>query len=156
MPFKINISEKSEKTYKIEAEAPALQGKSLGDKIGGKDVSPDLEGYELEITGTSDFAGFTGIKGVSGIGLKGKLLTLGKAMHKPPKGDKKKTKKAPQGLRLRKTVRGETISDAIVQINTKVVKEGNKKLSEVFPEVWTPIGQGCCLAEPVWLGNRSS
>ena len=49
MAFKINISEKNGKTYKIESEAPNLIGKSLHDKIDGKDISSDLEGYELEI-----------------------------------------------------------------------------------------------------------
>jgi len=37
-------------------------------------------------------------------------------------------------LRLRKTVRGKIISNAISQINLKVVKQGSKKLSEIFPE----------------------
>ena len=33
---------------------------------------------------------------------------------------------------MRKTVRGKVISPEIIQINTKVVKEGAKKLEEVF------------------------
>ena len=123
---------KAGKSYQKAVPLDALKGKKIGEKVDGKFLG--LDGYELEITGTSDFAGFTGMKGVSGIGLKGELLSLGKAMHKPPKGDKKKPKKPPQGLRIRKTVRGEIISDAVVQINTKVVKEGAKKLSEVFPD----------------------
>jgi len=47
MAFKINLSEKSGKTYKLEVEAPLLEGKLLHDKINGKDISDDLEGYEL-------------------------------------------------------------------------------------------------------------
>ena len=35
---------------------------------------------------------------------------------------------------MRKTVRGKVISPAVVQINLKILKEGNKKLSEMFPE----------------------
>ena len=70
MPFKINISEKSGKTYKLELESEELLGKELNDKIHGKELSPDLEGYELEITGTSDKAGFTSMKDVPGVGLK--------------------------------------------------------------------------------------
>ncbi|MFH1608173.1 MAG: S6e family ribosomal protein [archaeon] len=136
MAFKINISNKQGKTYKIEAEAPALDGKSLGEKINGKDISPDLEGYELEITGASDKAGFTSVTDVEGVGLKKALLTYGKAMKKRPRkeGKKKRSKNRPKGLRLRKTVRGKVISDAISQINLKLIKEGTKKLSEVFPD----------------------
>jgi small subunit ribosomal protein S6e len=134
MPFKINISTKDGKTFKLEAEAPALKQHKLGDTIKGEEISPDLAGYELEITGTSDFAGFTSIKSAEGIGLQKKLLTYGKAMHKRSKGDKKKPRSLPGGLKLRKTVRGAIISDAIIQVNTKVVKQGSKKLSEVFPD----------------------
>ena len=41
MPFKINISEKTGKTYKIEVESEELLGKELNDKIHGKELSPD-------------------------------------------------------------------------------------------------------------------
>ena len=134
MAFKINLSTKDGKTYKLEAEAPGLMNKALGDKIKGEDVSADLAGYELEITGTSDKSGITSLKEVEGIGLKKVLLDYGKGMHRRPKGDKKKINKTPGGLRLRKTARGKVISEAISQINIKVIKEGGKKLSEVFPD----------------------
>ena len=136
MVFKINISEKSGKTYKLETEAESLIGKSLKDKIQGKDVSPDLEGYELEIAGTSDKAGFTSMENVEGEGLKKVLLTYGKGLHKRPKkeGKKEPSNPKPKGLRMRKTVRGKVISQDIVQINLKTIKEGAKKLSEIFPE----------------------
>jgi len=57
-------------------------------------------------------------------------------MKKRPRkeGKKKLSNKNPKGLRLRKTVRGKVLSDAISQINLKVLKEGSKKLSEIFPE----------------------
>ena len=134
MPFKINISEKSGKTYKVELESESITGKALHDKISGNEILPDLEGYEFEITGASDKSGFTAMKDVEGIGLKKVLLTYGKAMKKRPRkeGKKKLSNKTPGGLRLRKTVRGRLISPAISQINLKVLKEGSKKLSEVF------------------------
>jgi len=134
--FKINIAEKSGKTYKLEVEAEGLLEKALHDKISGKEILPDLEGYEFEITGASDKAGFTAMKGVEGIGLKKVLLTYGKGMHTRPRreGKKKVSNPKPKGLRMRKTVRGEVISPEIVQINLKILKEGAKKLSEVFPE----------------------
>ena len=83
--FKINIAEKTGKTYKLEVEAPAIMEKVLHDKIQGNDVSPDLEGYEFEITGASDKSGFTAMKDVEGIGLKKVLLTYGKAMKRKPR-----------------------------------------------------------------------
>jgi len=136
MPFKINISEKSGKTFHLEVEGEELIGKELHDKINGKDISPNLVGYEFEITGASDSAGFTAMKNVEGIGLKKVLLTYGKGMKKRPRkeGKKKLSKNKPKGLRLRKSVRGKIISPAIVQINLKVLKEGGKKLEEIFPE----------------------
>ena len=135
MTFKINISTKDGKTYKLETEAPGLINKrNLGDTIKGEEISPDLAGYELEITGLTDKSGFTSLKQVQGFGLKKELLGYGKGMHKRPKGDKKKPPTSAGGLRLRKTVRGATIAEATVQINTKVLKQGAKKLSEIFPE----------------------
>jgi len=133
MVFKINISEKSGKTYKLETESEAFLDKSLNDKIEGKEILGELSGYEFEITGTSDKAGFPSFKEVEGIGLSKLLLGYGRGMHKKPRGVKKVNRK-PEGLRLRKTVRGKIISLDIVQINLKVLKEGAKKLSEIFPE----------------------
>jgi small subunit ribosomal protein S6e len=134
MAFKINIGTKEGKTYKLEVESEELMEKSLGDTISGKDIYPELEGYELEITGTSDSSGFTSRKDVEGIGLKKVLLTYGKGMHKRSKkeGKKKRSNSTPGGLKLRKTIRGKVISPAIVQVNLKVIKEGSKKLKDIF------------------------
>ncbi|HTZ41825.1 MAG TPA: S6e family ribosomal protein [Candidatus Omnitrophota bacterium] len=134
--FKINISEKSGKTFKIESEAEELVGKSIHDKVEGKEISPELAGYEFEITGASDMAGFPSLDNVEGIGLKKVLLGYGKGMKKRPKreGKRKRTDYKPEGLRLRKTVRGKVISPSIIQINLKILKEGHKKLHELFPE----------------------
>jgi len=136
MPFKINIAEKSGKTYKLELETEELLGKELHSSIQGKELLPNLGGYEFEITGASDKSGFTAHEDVQGIGMKRILLTYGKAMKKRPRreGKKKVSNPKPKGLRLRKTVRGKVISPEIVQINLKVLKEGPKKLSEIFPD----------------------
>lgn len=136
MTFKINISTKEGKTYKLEVGGDSLVDKELHDKIDGKLVSPDLEGYEFEITGASDKAGFTALKNVEGVGLRKVFLKYGKGFKKRPKleGKKKRSNISPKGLKLRKTVRGKVISQDIVQINLKVLKEGSKKLSEVFPD----------------------
>ena len=122
MAFKLNISDKG-KAWRLEIEGEALVGKSVGEKIEGKELRKDLEGYEFEITGGSDIAGFPLSKDVEGLGLKRLLLKKGWGMR-----DNRK------GVRIRKTVRGKTISEKIVQINMKVVKEGSKKLGEIFSE----------------------
>jgi ribosomal protein S6E (S10) len=136
MVFKLNIAEKNGKTYHLETESEELNGKELHNKIEGKDINPELSGYEFEITGASDTSGFTSMENVEGTGLKRVLLNYGKAMHRRPRreGKKKVSNFTPKGLRMRKTVRGKVISPSIVQINLKILKDGGKKLSEVFPE----------------------
>lgn len=136
MPFKINIADKNGKTFKLELENEELLGKELHDKLEGKEILPGLEGYEFEISGMSDKAGFTVMKDVPGIGLKKVLLSYEKGMKKRPKreGKKKQSNPTPRGLRLRKTVRGRVISQDITQINLKILKAGTKSLAEVFPD----------------------
>jgi small subunit ribosomal protein S6e len=134
MVFKINIGTKEGKTYKLEENAPLLIGKKLNEKIKGEEINSDLKGYEFEISGASDHSGFTSLSNIEGVGLKKALLKYGKAMKKHPKkeGKKKRSKNRPKGLRLRKTVRGNTISEAIIQVNLKLLKEGSKSLKDIF------------------------
>ena len=134
MTFKINIGEKSGKTYKLEAEVPELLEKELGEKIDGKEIKSDLEGYEFEITGASDKSGFPALKEVPGTILQGVLLKYGTGMHKRSKKEGKKPRREPKpkGLRLRKKVRGKVISEEIMQVNLKVAKVGKKPLAEIF------------------------
>src|SRR3989344_230145 len=122
MVYKLVIGNKG-KAWKVELDSEVLAGKSLGDKVDGKDLKADLEGYEIEITGGTDTAGFPLKSDVEGIGLRRVLLTKGWGMRDSRKG-----------VRIRKTVRGKTISEKVTQINLKVVKEGKKKLSDIFPE----------------------
>jgi small subunit ribosomal protein S6e len=122
MTFKLNISEKG-KAWNLEIAEEVLSGKSIGDKIEGKELKPELEGYELEITGGSDIAGFPLSKDVEGIGLKGVLLKKGWGMR-----DNRK------GLRLRKTARGKVLSSSTAQVNLNVTKAGKKLLANIFPE----------------------
>jgi small subunit ribosomal protein S6e len=133
MPLKLNISEKG-KSWKIEVEPEVLSGKSIGEKFDGKILKPELEGYELEITGGTDFAGFPMRPGVEGIGLKRVLFTKGWGFTTKPKGESKKNPRFQKGLRMRKTVRGQTISDKSLQINIKVLKPGKTPLATVFPD----------------------
>ena len=122
MVFKLVIGDKA-KSWKLETEDEVLVGKSIGEKIEGKELSANFSGYEFEITGGSDSAGFPMAKDVEGMGLKRVVLSNGWGMRDNT-----------EGLRLRKTVRGKTISQSISQINMKVLKHGSKKLEEIFPE----------------------
>ncbi|MDP4039785.1 MAG: S6e family ribosomal protein [Candidatus Pacearchaeota archaeon] len=122
MVFKLNISEKG-KAWKIELDSEILIGAKLGDKIKGKEISPDLDGYELEITGATDFAGFPHKKEIEGPEVKKVLLTKGWGMHYKQKG-----------LRRRKSIRGNQISEKTIQINFSVITPGKKSLKEIFPE----------------------
>lgn len=122
MPFKLNISDKG-KAWKIETSSELLIGKTLGEKIDGKDISADLSGYELEITGASDLSGFPSKKDVEGPEMRRVLLTRGWGMRDNT-----------EGMRRRKTVRGKQISEKTSQINLKVLKAGAKSLAEMFPE----------------------
>ena len=80
MPFKFNIGTHG-KTWKVETSNEAFIGMKLGEKFDGKELSSDLEGYEFEITGASDKAGFPSKKDVDGQALKRVLLTKGWGMH---------------------------------------------------------------------------
>lgn len=133
MTLKLNISQKG-KAWKLELDPSVLSGKSIGDKIQGKDVKDDLEGYELEITGGSDISGLPMDKNVEGIGLKRILRTKGWGLWSKPKGESKKAPRFPKGLRMRKTARGKTISEKTIQVNINVLSAGPKKLEEIFPD----------------------
>ena len=120
--FKINIADpKTGKCYKTEvkdAQAAPFIGLNIGEKIEGSKIG--VEGYDFLISGGTDYCGFPmrrGILGVRkrmsiypGIGFKGGL----------------------KGMKKRKTVCGHKIHEQIAAINLKVLKEGGKKLSDLF------------------------
>ena len=133
MPFKLNISEKG-KSWKIESTSETLIGKKLEETINGKDVAETLEGYQLKITGASDLSGFPHKADVQGQEVKHLILNYGWGMHKRPRKEGKKKRVSPKGLRLRKSVRGQQLSEKTSQINLIVIKHGSKTLAEIFPE----------------------
>lgn len=139
MAFKINVSNKG-RTFKVETEDENLVGLSIGETFDGKEISENLTGYELLITGTSDKSGFTGMPNIDGPNLHKVLLGYGKGMKKKPRGETKINRK-PKGLKLRKTVRGKEISSFTVQINTKVMKEGLKKFDSLFEKPAEEAGE---------------
>ena len=88
--------------------AAAFLDKRIGDVVNSSVVG--IKGKKLMITGGSDLAGFPMIKTLSGTGKKALLLSKPPGFHPRIKGE-----------RRRKYVRGNTISEEIVQINTKIV-----------------------------------
>jgi len=123
MAFKINVAHKG-RTFKAETDNETLIRMKIGEKVSGDMISDLLEGYSLEITGTSDISGFPGIKGEVGGQLRKLLLKKGNLGMRATR---------PGGLRLKKSVRGEEISDKTSQINMIVLKEGSKKFDEICP-----------------------
>lgn len=121
MAFKVNVAHNG-KAIHFDTENEDLVGTLIGSAIDGKMVSAELEGYELVVKGTSDKAGFPGIPTEKGPSLKRIILKKGIGM-----------KDNTEGLRLRKTVRGNEISEDTVQINTIVKKEGAKKFESLIP-----------------------
>ncbi len=119
MAFKVVVSQK-ENTYQIETEeTKQFNGLIIGDEFDGDII--DLPDYKLKITGGSDKNGFTMKSDVTGTRRVKSLLTCGVGYNPKQKGVKR-----------RKTVRGNTIAEDIVQINTVVVKEGSKPLADLL------------------------
>jgi small subunit ribosomal protein S6e len=119
MAFKIVISEpKSKKAWQKDIDAPALIGKKIGDKVEGSLVG--LSGFTLQITGGSDKEGFPMRVDLDGVSRKKVLLTKGVGFS----GTKKirKVKYKVHGMKKRKYIRGNTISESIVQVNLKVLE----------------------------------
>ena len=119
--FKLCISDPSGRTFQKEVKdnlARPFIGLNIGEAIKGDAI--ELNGYELQITGGSDYCGFPMRKGI--LGLRKKIALYGGIGFK---GDAK-------GIKRRKTVCGHKIHDKISQINLKVTKQGPKKLAEIF------------------------
>jgi len=132
--MKLDISEKG-KTFHLEMDkekAKMLNGKKIGEELEGSVVDSKLDGFKFKITGLSNDAGFSAREDVEGIGLKRVLLTKGVGMS----GKRAKKKKKIKGLRLRKTIRGNTIAKDIAQVNLKVLS-APKNLSEVLGKTET-------------------
>ena len=116
--FKIIVSDPEEgNSQSVEVEegqAVPLIGRKLGEVIDGAAVK--LSGYKLKITGGSDKDGFPMRPNIHGGVRVGAILSEGVGFHSTRKGDRK-----------RKTVRGNVITDSIVQINMKVVEKPKGK-----------------------------
>jgi small subunit ribosomal protein S6e len=119
--FKIIISDpetgKSQFMEVEEAQAVPLIGRKLGEVIDGTAVK--MSGYKLLITGGSDKDGFPMKPSIHGGVRVGAILSEGVGFHPSKKGERK-----------RKTLRGNVITEAIVQINMKIVEKPKKSKKE--------------------------
>jgi len=121
MEIKVNVGDaKSKRTVTLAMsadDAKSIFGKRISDKIRGELVGK--AGHELQITGGSDNAGFPMRRDVVGIGRRRILIgrSIGNQITK-------------KGVRIRKTVAGNTVSEFTSQLNCKVLKYGAEPLVE--------------------------
>jgi len=121
--FKVIISDPEAGTSKAveleEARASPLIGRRIGEVIDGSIL--DLPRHKAQIMGGSDKDGFPMRPSVHG-GVRRRVVLSGGVGFNPQN----------EGMRRRKTIRGNVITDEIVQINVKIVekpkqpKEGKK------------------------------
>ncbi len=120
METKIVISDpKTGKSYNKTLspdENTSIMSKKLGEEIDLSFIG--LEGYSAVITGGSYMTGTPMRKEIDSIGLKPALISGGVGNR--------------QGIRRRKSVAGNTVSQFTSQINFKIVKYGQKSLDEIF------------------------
>lgn len=125
--FKLNIADpktgKCMQKVIAEPESSRLIGLKIGDRIDGSVAG--LSGYEFIITGGSDYCGFPMRPDIPGSARKRILTRKGIGFR-----GKNRRGKTQRGLRVRKTVCGNTIGSKTVQINVKIVKYGTKKIEE--------------------------
>ena len=124
LEFKLNIGDNKGKCHtKIvrDAQANALIGLKIGNKVDGNLIG--LPAFEFIITGGSDKDGFPHRASIDGTSRRKYLLSGGTGYRVPRKG-----------RRVRKAVRGNTISEVSYQINMKVSKSGTKPLEELIAE----------------------
>jgi len=130
--FKLVLSDpKSAKSIQRdlkEESTKVLIGKKIGDTVKGEVIG--LPGYEFLVTGGSDASGFPMRRDVSGINRKRitavKGIGVKNKLRKP--NPKNKGWRTMQGMRLKKTVAGDTIHAKTAQVNMKVLKYGKEAL----------------------------
>jgi small subunit ribosomal protein S6e len=117
--FKVNVSDPEKGKCKnltvSGAKSQTLIGMRIGDTVDGSVVG--LPRTKLKITGGSDKDGTPMIKSVHGGVRAFVILSKGVGFHPKKKGE-----------RRRKTIRGSTITDDIIQINMKIVEKIKKRV----------------------------
>jgi len=143
--FKVIVSDPEAGTSSIveleEARATPLIGKKIRDEIDGTIVN--LPGHKAQITGGSDKDGFPMRPSVHG-GVRRRVILSGGVGFNPQ----------DMGMRRRKTVRGNVITDEIVQINMKITekpkgaKEAKKEKAKPEKKEETPKKEAEPEAQP--------
>jgi len=121
--FKVVVNDtKNGKSHNVSVSghhANSLIGKKIGDEVDGIFVS--LPGYKLIITGGTDKDGFAMRHDLPGIGRRRLLVSNGKGFRA-----------REEGMRKKKSIRGNTINQDVVQINMKVVKYSSKPINNLI------------------------
>ncbi len=127
--FKVIISDpETGKSSSVEVEgsrAVPLISKRIGEAVDGSIVG--LSGYKVKITGGCDKDGFPMRPDVHG-GVKSRIMLGGGVGFKPRQS----------GERRRKMVRGDTITEEIVQLNMKIVEKPKEKPKKAKKAKKTP------------------
>jgi len=123
--FKLVIGDsKSKRSFKAElkgSDADQLLNKKIGDTFRGELIG--LTGFEFQITGGTDKAGFAMYKNLDGVGRR-RLILKGPPSFNVPKKFK--------GKMERRTVRANAIGPDISQVNCKITKWGEADLMKHF------------------------
>ena len=117
--FKLVMSTKDGKSHQKEIKSPESDyffGKKIGDQISGDSIG--FPGYEFELRGGSDSSGFPMRFDV--VGPVRKKILAARSIG---------VKIKARGLRVRKSVAGNTVGQNIAQINLKVLKVGKEPLT---------------------------
>ena len=121
--FKVVINDtKNGKSHQVQISghhANSLIGKKIGDEVDGIFIS--LPGYKLQVTGGTDKNGFAMRRDLPGMSRR--RLLLSKSSGFKPK---------EKGLRKKKSIRGNTVNQDIVQINMKVTKHSSKPIDKLI------------------------
>jgi small subunit ribosomal protein S6e len=119
--FKVIVSDPETGTSKVveleESRAAPLVGRRIGEVVEGALV--DLPAHKVKIVGGSDKDGVPMRPSVHG-GVRKRVILSGGVGFNPKNS----------GERRRKTVRGNVITDEIVQVNTKIVEKPKKAKEE--------------------------
>ncbi|MFW5928220.1 MAG: 30S ribosomal protein S6e [Thermoplasmatota archaeon] len=123
--YEVVIADPKEgKSYQTTVDghhANSLIGKRIGDEVDG--IFVGLPGFKLQVTGGSDIDGFPMKKNIPGPARK-KVLGKGGIGFNIKEG----------GVKRKKTVRGNTISTNVNQVNMKIIEHGPQDVPELLEE----------------------
>lgn len=121
--FKVVVNDtKKGRSHQVQVSghhANSLIGKKIGDEVDGIFIS--LPGYKLQITGGTDKDGFSMRSDLPGMGRRRLLVSKSTGFNAKE-----------NGLRRKKSIRGNTVGQDLVQINMKVTKHGSRAIDQLI------------------------